>query len=202
MTRGKLSPHATRPNPLTPIWLEPLTIERLTIEIPNLPPSLEGKKIVQLTDLHYDGKRLSNELLEETITASNLENPDLVVLTGDYVTDDPTPVHQLTLHLKHLKSHYGILAVLGNHDNYFLDSREMVTKALQRVDIEILWNAIAYPFGDKLPIIGLADLWSGEFAPRPIMEQLDPDIPRIVLSHNPDTAALLQPWRVDLQLSG
>ncbi len=51
-------------------------------------------------------------------------------------------------------------------------------------------------------VIGLADFWSSEFNPAPIMNQLDPKIPRIVLSHNPDSAEPLQKWRVDLQLSG
>jgi predicted MPP superfamily phosphohydrolase len=47
----------------------------------------------------------------------------------------------------------------------------------------------------------LDDYWSGEFLPQ-ILEQISPDIPRLVLSHNPDTAMILKDWRVDLQLSG
>jgi hypothetical protein len=65
-----------------------------------------------------------------------------------------------------------------------------------------LWNAIATPLGEQFPIVGLADYWSREFSTTAVMERLDPEVPRLVLSHNPDTAALLQRWRVDLQLSG
>ena len=68
--------------------------------------------------------------------------------------------------------------------------------------IHVLWNQIAYPFGTELPLVGLADYWSRDFNLTPVMSQLKPETPRIVLSHNPDTAALLQRWRVDLQLSG
>jgi predicted MPP superfamily phosphohydrolase len=179
-----------------------LSVEQVTIAIPGLPPSLQGTKLVQLSDLHYDGWRLSNNLLAQAIAASNQAEPDLVILTGDYVTDDPKPIHQLVLHLKHLQSRLGIYAVLGNHDIYYPHSQQEVTNALTQIDIQVLWNQIAYPLGAELPFVGLADYWSREFNPAPIMNQLDAATPRIVLSHNPDTAKFLQKWRVDLQLSG
>jgi uncharacterized protein len=184
------------------IFSESLSVERLMIAIADLPPSLVGTKIVQLSDLHYDGECLSENLLWRTIETSNLENPDLVVLTGDYVTDDPSPIEELVLRLKYLNSRTGIYACLGNHDNYYRHSQETVTKALLRIDIQVLWNALAYPLGKEFPLVGLADLWSREFDPDPILEQIDPKIPRIVLSHNPDTAEMLRKWRIDLQLSG
>jgi uncharacterized protein len=179
-----------------------LSVEKLTVAIADLPPSLVGTKIVQLSDLHYDGVKLSEEMLEQAIAATNEAEPDLIVLTGDYVTDDPTPIHQLVLRLKHLQSRYGIYASLGNHDIHYPHSKAEVTKALTSVDICVLWNEIAYPLGKKLPLVGLADYWSREFDAKSVMKQLDPQIPRIVLSHNPDTAVPLKKWRVDLQLSG
>jgi len=179
-----------------------LSIEKLTVAIADLPLSLQGTKLVQLSDLHYDGLRLSEEMLAQAIAASNEAEPDLIVLTGDYVTDDPTPIHQLVLRLKHLQSRHGICAVLGNHDIYYPQSQAEITKALTSIDIDVLWNQIAYPFGARLPIVGLADYWSKEFKAKPVMRQLDNNIPRIVLSHNPDTAQILKKWRVDLQLSG
>jgi hypothetical protein len=101
-----------------------------------------------------------------------------------------------------MQSRVGIYAALGNHDIYFPESKAEVTKALTSVGIQVLWNEVAYPFGDGFALVGLADFWSGEFDPAIAMTQLDGTIPRIVLSHNPDTAAYLKPWRVDLQLSG
>jgi hypothetical protein len=50
--------------------------------------------------------------------------------------------------------------------------------------------------------VGLADFWSREFNPSSVLDGLDPNLPRLVLSHNPDTAERLRAWRVDLQLSG
>ncbi|MEH2352345.1 metallophosphoesterase [Nostoc sp.] len=184
-------------------WLlsGPLSIEALTVNIAGLPASLQGKKLVQLSDFHYDGLRLSAEMLEKAIAVTNEAKPDLILLTGDYVTDDPTPIHQLVLRLKHLQSRSGIYAILGNHDIY-KQAKAEVTEALTSIGIHVLWNEIAYPLGKELPLVGLADYWSREFHPAPIMNQLNPDTPCIVLSHNPDTAEILQRWRVDLQLSG
>ncbi len=183
-------------------WREALKVERLTIAIADLPASLSGIKLVQLSDFHYDGLRLSESELLETIYLTNQENPDLILLTGDYVTDDPTPIEDLAIRLKTLKSKLGIYACLGNHDIHESNSRRIITQALTKIGIRVLWNEIAYPFGGIFPIVGLADYWSKEFTPAKVFTQLDDHIPRLVLSHNPDTAELLKPWRVDLQLSG
>jgi uncharacterized protein len=185
-------------------WLlsGPLSTQRLTVKIAGLPASLQGKKLVQMSDFHYDGLRLSEEMLEKAIAVSNQAKPDLVLLTGDYITTSPTPIHQLVLRLKHLQSRAGIYAVLGNHDIHYKNSKTEVTDALTSIGVRVLWNEIAYPLGQDLPLAGLADRFSREFNPAPVMNQLDPTTPRIVLSHNPDTAEILQAWRVDLQLSG
>lgn len=181
-----------------------LRVDRITIAIADLPPQLEQTKIIHLTDLHYDGLRLSEAMLAQAIALSNAEDPDLVVLTGDYITDEPDPVHELVTHLKHLESRLGLYACLGNHDICYPHARGIVTEALEGIGIRVLWNAIAHPFGEGFPVVGLADYWSREFKANldHVFNQLDETTPRLVLSHNPETAAILQQFRVDLQLSG
>jgi predicted MPP superfamily phosphohydrolase len=179
-----------------------LSTEKIIVKIANLPLSLAGLKLVQMSDFHYDNGLLSEKMLTEAIAISNAAKPDLVILTGDYVNAKAKPIHQLALRLKNLESRYGSYAVLGNHDIYYPNSKSEIINALTNVGINVLWNQIAYPFGEKLPIVGLADCYSQEFNPESIMNQLDSSTPRIVLSHNPDTAEILKKWRVDLQLSG
>lgn len=180
----------------------PLRVEKLTIALCNLPERLEGTKLVQMSDFHYDGFRLSDALLEEAIAASNQQQPDLVLLTGDYVTKDPAPIHSLALRLKQLQSRAGIYAVLGNHDLVYRHSKSEITRAMTRTGIGVLWNEAVYPLGPELALVGLPDFWSREFNPAGVLAQVGAGIPRIVLSHNPDSAQLLRRWRVDLQLSG
>jgi hypothetical protein len=180
----------------------PLKVERLQLRINDLPKSLQGLKLVQFSDFHFDGKRLSETLLAEAIAASNEADPDLIVLTGDLITDHPGAIYNLLPWLKNLQSRYGTYAILGNHDLRYRQSRSEITHALSTIGVQVLWNEVAYPIGPALALAGLADFWSSEFNPAAVMEQINQNIPRIVLSHNPDTAERLRPWRVDLQLSG
>ncbi|MEK0179982.1 MAG: metallophosphoesterase [Oscillatoriales cyanobacterium] len=179
-----------------------LRVEHLTIPIANLPANLSGTKLVQLTDFHYDGVRLSEGLLFEAIAAANEAEADLIFLTGDFITLETAPIHDLVQRLKNLQSRRGIYAVLGNHDHYWPGGKIEVTNALNNAGIRVLYNEATYPLGENLALIGFADFWSGDFKPEPVMTSVDISIPRIVLSHNPDTAEKLQGYRIDLQFSG
>ncbi|MGG6265282.1 metallophosphoesterase [Leptolyngbya sp. AN03gr2] len=188
---------------MQPLFNQSVKVETLEIVIDNFPAHLDGTKLVQLSDLHFDGMRLSNEVLDQAIIATNQAEADFVVITGDFVTDDPTPVHELAKRLKHIESRCGIYGILGNHDLYRHDSKQTIIDGLAKVDIKVLWNEIVYPVGEGLALVGLADLWSSAYKQSgELMAQLPADLPRIVLAHNPDSAESLQQYRVDLQLSG
>jgi predicted MPP superfamily phosphohydrolase len=187
---------------MRPLRTGPLTVETLTVPLRNLPPRLVGCRIVQLSDFHYDGQRLSTRRLRQAIDTVNALRPDLIALTGDFVTHDPAAIFALAGHLGQLRSRCGTVAVLGNHDNLTLGGRRTILRSLHQANIFPLWNQTAYPLGPDLPVVGLAEYWSGEFDPAPLFNLLPSEQPRLALCHNPDSAADLAPWRVDLQLSG
>ncbi len=187
---------------MPPFLTGPLTVERLTLALQNLPATLSGTTIVQLSDFHYDGLRLSDWMLDEVAQHIRTLSPDLILLTGDFITSDASPIYALARWLADLPSRAGSYAVMGNHELYRPGSRATVTHALERVGIPVLWNQVMYPLGESLALIGLADFWSRDFDPAPVMDTIDPTVPRLVMSHNPDSATKLTPWRVDLQMSG
>lgn len=187
---------------LYPLFTGPLRIERHTLTIRDLPLRLRGMRVAQLSDFHYDGLRLDDTLLGTAIAACNALEPDLVCLTGDFITADPSPAIALAAQLAQLRSTYGCYAVLGNHDLLRSGARQYVTQALEAVGITVLWNEAVYPCGPELSVIGLADFWSPQFDPEQAFAGVDPLRSCLVLSHNPDSAAVLRDRRVDLQLSG
>lgn len=66
----------------------------------------------------------------------------------------------------------GIYAVLGNHDICYGNSKLQITTGLENIGINVLWNQIAYPLGNELPLVGLTDFFSKEFNPARVMNQL------------------------------
>ncbi len=187
---------------MRPLFVGSLTVSTVRVAIRDLPGRLEGCRIVQLSDFHYDGQRLSDRLLRQVVDRVNSLEPDLIALTGDYVTCDPAPIFALAAYLSQMQSRFGTVAVLGNHDNITVGGRQTILRSLRQAGIQALWNDIAYPLGTDFPVVGLAEFWSRDFHPAPVLDLLPSTQPRLVLCHNPDTAELLAPWRVDLQLSG
>ena len=68
-------------------YVEPtrLSVTRRDIHIPHLPDALDGLVVAQLTDFHYEPDR-QDELMAEAVAATNAAGPDIIALTGDYIT--------------------------------------------------------------------------------------------------------------------
>eukprot|EP01114_Cavostelium_apophysatum_P000828 TRINITY_DN1072_c0_g1_i1.p1 TRINITY_DN1072_c0_g1~~TRINITY_DN1072_c0_g1_i1.p1 ORF type:complete len:310 (-),score=13.80 TRINITY_DN1072_c0_g1_i1:14-943(-) len=181
---------------------EQYQVEHLTIAIKDLPLRLVGTKIVQLSDIHFNIPQtyISEEFFDRVIQKTNQLNSDLVVLTGDYVVFEKQAIQVLLPFLQRIRSRLGVFAILGNHDSYQNGAAEMITDALQSIGIRVLDNETVYPLGQGFALAGIGD--SKSFNPQKALSDVPPDMPRLVLCHNPDRAENLSRWRVDLQLAG
>jgi len=166
---------------------------------------------VQISDIHYDfpqaPKRVTDSLMKDVVNKINSLSPDLIALTGDYVQHDPVPIENLCKnHLSKLHARFGVYGTLGNHDLHLPHSKSIITEALKKYGITFLDNESVMPFSQeigKLVVIGLGDLTMKDFHPNKVEHILKDDTyPKLVLSHNPDSAKILSGYSIDLQVSG
>ena len=198
--------YATR---IEPTWLE---LNHLQIPIANLPPSFAGLRIVQMSDFH-GGRQVTPAYLGEAVDLAQAQNPDVVVLTGDFVHKGFRHVAQVAQVLGRLRSPHGVFAVLGNHDFSVRNSlgirrhqhlHQAVSDALQGQGIRVLQNQteVLTRDGHDLYLAGVEDLWSRVCDLERTFGGLSPDVPRVLLAHNPCTVEHLHGVRCDLILSG
>jgi predicted MPP superfamily phosphohydrolase len=170
-------------------------------------PGIRPKRILHISDIHMSDGMGANDL-EPGLLAGLAARPDLICLTGDYVSYthgfDRTGLLRL---LRCAADSAPTYAVLGNHDGgaWIARSRgnhstEPMRELLASVGIRVLHNDSALE--GNLTLVGLADLWSGELDPVRAFAKVTPSTPVVVLCHNPDGKQLLQQYAWNLMLSG
>jgi uncharacterized protein len=175
-----------------------ISLEQVTIPIKGLPPSLHGFRIVQLSDIHVEPFTPA-EVITAAVAMTNQLQPDVIVLTGDYVTHKPQAIHTLTSLLAPLQAKHGIFAIFGNHDLW--TNATVVGQGLEQMGVRLLVNQ-GVALGE-LYLAGLDDCWSGQPNLAAALGQHQADMPVVLLAHEPDFAdAFCQDKRVNLQLSG
>jgi uncharacterized protein len=92
-------------------------IKNITVYFPRLPKSLEGFRIVQITDVHV-GHTVKRKFVEGIVNQISMLNPDAIVLTGDLVDGKVEYIRQDTFPLSELYAPYGRYFVTGNHEYY------------------------------------------------------------------------------------
>ena len=194
----------------------PVALRRTTIDVPiaDLPPELQGYTIAALSDLHYGGTFGPARLLRRAVQLANDASPDLIVLLGDYALSHSFvrtvsrwlyewALPRMTDSLSALHARDGVLAILGNHD-YDYDPAK-VAAWLRSLGARVLINecAVVQRGAAQLGIGGVDDWTHGQIDAHGGCASLAPDVPRVVLSHNPDGALeLAAAARVDLVLAG
>jgi predicted MPP superfamily phosphohydrolase len=194
---------------IEPTWLE---LNQLAVPIADLPLPFAGFRVVQLSDFHCS-RQLPPPYLGEAVALAQAQEPDLVVLTGDFVHRGYRYVERVARSLGRLAAPHGVFAVLGNHDysvrnalgfRRFRHLHRAITEALTGQGIRVLHNEpIGLTRGDaRMNIIGVADLWSRTCDVEQAYSGLSDSWPCIVLAHNPHTVEHLDGRRCDLMLSG
>lgn len=182
-------------------WAPDPEITDTAIWLRRLPAALEGLKIVHLTDIHHSLFTPVEEV-ERVVHLANRLEPDVVALTGDYVTLSPAYIAPVARALGRLRARKGIFAVLGNHD-FQVDAGE-VTRALRAERIRVLRNS-RYPIragGRTLWFLGVDDLWWESDDLPAALRSVPARDPKVLLCHNPRGIWQASEHGIDLVLSG
>lgn len=177
-----------------------LVVNEYNLQIRNWSPKLQGFKIVAISDIHGGSNFIDETKIRHLVELANAQNPDVIVLLGDYVSQQHVdrsklkmPMETIADNLKGLQARYGVYVILGNHDGWY-DLRE-VRKSLEKNGYRVLENeAVSLEKnGEKLRIVGLPDSLSwknpedkNKNAKEGLAKLSDQDGKVIVLTHNPD----------------
>ncbi|MEE9615160.1 MAG: metallophosphoesterase [Thermodesulfobacteriota bacterium] len=195
-----------------------IELTRVPVTLPNLPPVFKGFKIALLSDIH-SSFIVSKGLIAEAARLAMGENPDLIVLGGDFISGetkllsssvggfDRKYLDQCIEAFSTLEAPMGIFGVLGNHE--FWSGEEalgVITEEFsKRLGVRWLRNeSTALKKGDdKIDLLGIDDYWHGGSIIE-AMKGVDEEGVRVLLSHNPDVNEEIDllKERVDLVLSG
>ncbi|MGH9413472.1 MAG: metallophosphoesterase [Terriglobales bacterium] len=174
-------------------------ISHLEVPLPRLPAALAGLRIAHLSDIHY-GLFLSRESLLRVLELTQAQKPDLICITGDFVTQSAVFIDPVGEMLGQLRAPLGVYAVLGNHD--FRAGADELTRVLRRQGLKVLRNQhrLLRHRGTQFQIAGIDD---SRQHPN-VAEALGPTARRftLLLAHNPMELGAAARCGVDLVLSG
>jgi uncharacterized protein len=179
-------------------------IRRVEVPLEKLPTDADGFTIALLSDIHV-GPTVGRAFIENMVRETNALQPDLIAITGDLVDGS---VEQLAEHvepMRHLKAKYGVFFVTGNHEYY--SGVEAWVEHLQNLGIQVLRNEHS-SIGGFFDLAGVDDYTAARMHPdhgqdiSKAVSGRNPQVPLVLMAHQPKAAPEAVQFGVDLQLSG
>jgi predicted MPP superfamily phosphohydrolase len=192
-----------------PHWLQVMRHEVRLSKAGDKPPL----KVLQLSDFHASPV-VSLEFIREAIHLGLKQQPDLILLTGDFISDQFNQSAPYVEILSALAAVAPTFACLGNHDGgqwaatsgQGYDNTTFVCDVLTKAKVTLLHNAAhSVRIRDwNLTLVGVGDLWAEEMQPALAFAQMPTSgsDATLLLSHNPDSKAALKPYAWDLMFCG
>jgi predicted MPP superfamily phosphohydrolase len=182
-------------------------VVKVDVPLRGLPPQLEGFTIAQITDIHV-GPTIKRDYVEAIVERVNSLGADMVAITGDLVDGSVRELAHHTEPLTRLESRHGTYFVTGNHEYY--SGAHAWIREIRRLGANVLVNehVVIERGGATLAIAGVTDYSAHYFDPS---HRSDPQAAlagapheaiKVLLAHQPRTAAAAVQAGVDLQLSG
>ncbi|WP_024955068.1 metallophosphoesterase [Sulfurospirillum arcachonense] len=175
-------------------------IKEVEVKIKGLKKELN---IVQISDVHI-GKSLGKEFFDSIVKPINTLDADIVVITGDLVDLHVSQIGDKLESLKDIKARYGVYFVSGNHE--YFHGVEAICEHLKSLHVKVLENE-SLVINNQINLAGITDLMGRRLdLLQPDLQkallQVNPDLPTVLLAHQPKITKELKNEKIDLILSG
>ena len=178
-----------------------LELKHITFASPDLPPYFDGYRLVQITDFHLGSFPPGNDFVQKVVDATNNEEPDMILFTGDLVNNQACEVEPYLETLAQLHASDGIYSIWGNHDyceygnNHSIGALKRNRRMLYGYQERLGWHQLMNEHQvvshgmASIAVIGVENPGQPPFTNRSnlkkAMKGLNPDMFKILLSHDP-----------------
>ena len=178
-----------------------LELKHITFTSPDLPPYFDGYRLVQITDFHLGSFPPGNDFVQKVVDATNNEEPDMILFTGDLVNNQASEVEPYLETLGQLHASDGIYSIWGNHDyceygnNHSIGALKRNRRMLYGYQERLGWHQLMNEHHvvshgmASIAVIGVENPGQPPFTNRSnlkkAMKGLNPDMFKILLSHDP-----------------
>lgn len=178
-----------------------LELKHITFTSPDLPPYFDGYRLVQITDFHLGSFPPGNDFVQKVVDATNNEEPDMILFTGDLVNNQASEVEPYLDTLGQLHASDGIYSIWGNHDyceygnNHSIGALKRNRRMLYGYQESLGWHQLMNEHHvvshgmASIAVIGVENPGQPPFTNRSnlkkAMKELNPDMFKILLSHDP-----------------